>query len=85
VSVENRLLDDAKSFAEEVADFDDEELFARIMTRLGIDLPPRLATSPEPNARPAVRHGRAARPDPVGEMQMTTLDAKQKGSCETIE
>lgn len=61
MSVEKRLLDDAKSFADEVANFDDDELFADIMAKLGINMP-GLAASPSPTSGSAVFHDRAGGP-----------------------
>ena len=44
MSIEEHLLADAKSFAEEVKDFDDRRLLVDVLTRLGIQS--SLVTSP---------------------------------------
>lgn len=62
MSVEKRLRDDAESFADEVADFDDEQLYVDIMVGLGIAPWQSPAASPKPSTGPAVNHGRPGRP-----------------------
>jgi len=69
MSVEKRLRDDARSFAAEVEDFDDE-LFVEVMDRLGIKIPPGLSAPAIPSAP-----GRRQRPgwtEPCGGERLIT-------------